>query len=420
MDRPLPDAALRRRQRRGRLHKAVAAAAAAAALVFAVFSAVTLLSARHTATAATQTVETVERGSLRWEVAAAGSLHPANTRVVPAPVNGSVVAVHREVGDALVAGTPIVTLDNLSERRRLLEAEQELRAAEAALVELRGDRRTRELEHEQRRQEMIFELSDARRRAEASAALPEGVLPAIDVLRLGERVASLTTLLEVERRRAQAELDAAEARIEQQRARVEQLDRLREFQQDVVASLEIKSPVAGVLKSLPIETGQRLNEGAVIADIVEPGELVARLRVPESAAASLRLGLPATLNARGIALDGQVSRVAPAVTDGTIIVDVALAQRPEALRTALSVQGFIELDRLDDVMHLTRPVGVAEHAVVRLERLNADGRAEPVSVRFGRSTGGRIHILDGVAEGDRIVVSAAPPDTRTARFEPAP
>ena len=387
---------------RFRMLWAPAALVAGVGLVFLVAN---LLSPTRAVERDSSWIDTVERGSLVWEVAAAGSLHPANTRLISAPVAGSVVEKHREVGDELQPGTPIVTLDNLAERRRLLEAEQDLRVAEAALSELRAELASRELEQEKLRHELVFELRDARRQAEASEALAEGVLPKIEVLRLVERVEALETLLQVESRRADTVAASATARVEQQRARVEQLTKLKEFQQQIVDSLSILSPASGVLKNLPIETGEWLTEGTALAEIVEPGELVARLRVPESAAASLRLGLPAKLNARGIELTGQVKRIDPAVTSGTITVDIELAAAPAALRTDLSVQGFIELDRLDDVVHMARPVGVAEHSQATLQRLVGDERAESIGVQFGRSAGDRIEVLAGLEEGDQVILS---------------
>ncbi len=347
----------------------------------------------------------VEHGSLVWDVAAAGSLSPANTRVVSALVAGSVIEIHRDVGDELKPGTPIATVDNVTERRRLLEMEQELRVAQAALTELQRELQSRELEQQKLYKEMAFELNDARRRAEATESLPAGVIPELEVLRLAERAEALETLLQVESRRAEAVTGSANAQIEQQETRVEQLAKLKEFQQQVVDSLSIQSPVDGVLKNLPIETGEWLTEGTVIAEIVEPGELVARLSVPESAAASLRLGLPARLNARGIDLSGHVSRIDPAVTSGTITVDVELASAPDTLRADLSVQGFIELQRIDDIVHMARPVGVGEHSTAQLHRRMENGDTEAVNVQFGLSAGDRIQVLDGLDAGDQVVLS---------------
>lgn len=349
----------------------------------------------------------VERGSLVWEVSAAGALRPANTRVISALVPGSVIEKHREVGDLLEPGTPIATVDNVSERRRLLELTQELKVAEAALSELRRDLTSSELQQQKVRHEMELELRDARRRAEANEALPVGVMPEIEVLRLAERAEALETLLDVENRRAVAVAGSGLARVEQQEARVERLEKLKQFQQQVVDSLSVVSPVRGVLKNLPIENGQWLTEGTVLAEIVEPGELVARLRVPESAAASLRTGLPARLNARGIDLTGRVKRIDPAVSGGTITVDIELESAPDTLRADLSVQGFIELDRLDDVLHMARPVGAAAHSEARLSRITDNGRAEPVTVSFGPSAGDRIQVLRGLDAGDRVVLSTA-------------
>ncbi len=403
MDRPVA----KPRRWRQRVYWSLALLLAGAAVLFAITSDTALLSPSSAVAGDTMWVEEVQRGSLVWEVSAAGSLRPANTRVISALVAGSVVEKHREVGDELESGTPIATVDNVTERRRLLELEQDLKVAQAALSELRRELQSSELEQQKVRHEMVLELRDARRRAEANEALPVGVMPEIEVIRLAERAEALETLLEVEDRRAQAVAGSALARVEQQQARVEQLEKLKGFQQQVVDSLSVVSPVRGVLKNLPIETGQWLTEGTVLAEIVEPGELVARLRVPESAAASLRIGLPARLNARGIDLGGRVKRIDPAVSGGTITLDVELTSAPDTLRADLSVQGFIELDRLDDVVHMARPVGVAAHSEARMSRVTDNGRAEPVSVSFGPSAGDRIQVLRGLDAGDRVVLSTS-------------
>ena len=402
MDRPIRRASSRTRRH---VYWTMAALVGVVSIAFALWSGTSLLSFSPAIERDSAWVDTVELGSLVWEVAAAGSLHPANTRIVSAPVAGRIAEKHREVGDDLQPGTPIITLDNLAERRRLLELEQDLRVVQAELSELHSELRSRELEQEKHRQELVFELRDARRHAEAGKALAEGVLPKIEILRLAEKVEALESLLEVERQRADAIARSAAAQTEQQRARVERLHELRNFQQRVVDSLSIRSPATGVLKTLPVETGQWLTEGAVLAEIVEPGELVARLRVPESASSSLRLGLPARLNARGIELTGDVKRIDPAVTAGTITVDVELASAPASLHTDLSVQGFIELDRLDDVVHVARPVGIGQHSEARLQRIRDNGRAESVRVRFGRSAGDRIEVIDGLVAGDQIVLA---------------
>ncbi|MEO1201525.1 MAG: HlyD family efflux transporter periplasmic adaptor subunit [Pseudomonadota bacterium] len=401
MDRPVERSA----PWRPRIYWSIALLLGSALVLVAIMSGTALMPPSSAVAGDADWVEEVERGSLLWEVSAAGALRPANTRVISALVPGSVIEKHREVGDLLEPGTPIATVDNVSERRRLLELTQELKVAEAALSELRRDLTSSELQQQKVRHEMELELRDARRRAEANKALPVGVTPEIEVLRLAERAEALETLLDVENRRAAAVAGSGLARVEQQQARVERLVKLKQFQQQVVDSLSVVSPVRGVLKNLPIENGQWLTEGTVLAEIVEPGELVARLRVPESAAASLRTGLPARLNARGIDLTGRVKRIDPAVSGGTITVDVELESAPDTLRADLSVQGFIELDRLDDVLHMARPVGVAAHSEARLSRITDNGRAEPVTVSFGPSAGDRIQVLRGLDAGDRVVLS---------------
>ncbi|MEM7707486.1 MAG: HlyD family efflux transporter periplasmic adaptor subunit [Pseudomonadota bacterium] len=350
--------------------------------------------------------DTVTRGTLTWEVAAAGSLHPANTRVVSTLIAGQVVERHLEVGDALKPGTRIVTLENLSEKRRQLEIGQDLQMAQAELSELMGELETRALEREKVRHELAFELQDARRRAEASRSLGVGVLPEIEILRLEERVEALETLLSVEEKRAHAAAASAGAQVQQQRTRVVQLERLKDFQDQVVDSLQIRSTVTGVLKTLPVQPGQWLAEGIALAEVVEPGELIARLQVPESAAAALRTGLAARLNARGIELEGVVSRIDPAVSAGTITVDIDLESAPETLRNDLSIQGYIELDRLENVLSVTRPVGVDPQTSAQLYRLN-EKVVEPVVVGLGRVAGDRIEVKSGLSAGDQIVLSQA-------------
>jgi HlyD family secretion protein len=192
-----------------------------------------------------------------------------------------------------------------------------------------------------------------------------------------------------------------------QQTQIERLRAIVQFRQTQVESMEVRAGAEGVVQELPLEIGQWAQSGATLAKVVEPGRLKAELRIPETQAKDVTLGQKASIDTRNGVVAGHVIRIDPAVQGGTVTVDVALdGPLPKGARPDLSVDGTIEIEKLDNVLFVGRPAYGQGESVVGLFRLDKDGKnAARVQVRLGKSSVSTIEVLGGLGEGDRVILS---------------
>ncbi len=217
----------------------------------------------------------------------------------------------------------------------------------------------------------------------------------------------LSTRYDIEQRRlgqtdsaVQAELSASEARLQ----RLRNVLALRQRQSD---ELSVRAGIAGVLQDVMVEAGQQVSVGVSLARVARTGSLLAELRIPETQAKDLLLGQPAVVDTRNGKVAGKVTRIDPAVQNGSVLVDVDFTEAlPAGARPDLSVNGTIEIDRLEDVLHMGRPVYAQAEGFASLFRLTGEGQtAQRVQVKLGRGSVNAIEVLEGLQPGDRIILS---------------
>jgi HlyD family secretion protein len=150
--------------------------------------------------------------------------------------------------------------------------------------------------------------------------------------------------------------------------------------------------------------------GANLALIAEPSRLQAEVRIPATQAREIRLGQLAHVDTRNGVVEGRVARIDPTVRQGAVLVDIELPGKlPDGARPDLSVEGRIDIEVLEDVLFVDRPAAGGAMQRIELFRVEPDGeQAARVGVQLGRASVRSIEIVDGLSEGDRIVVS----DTR--------
>jgi HlyD family secretion protein len=229
----------------------------------------------------------------------------------------------------------------------------------------------------------------------------------MEASRARDRVEELATRYEVEERRLAVLTDAMSSQLALQEAQVDRLRAVTDFQRGRVKSMEVRAGAAGILQDLTLEVGQWAQPGATLARIVEPGRLKAVLRIPETQAKDIVLGQPASIDTRNGVVPGRVSRIDPAVLNGTVTVDVALeGELPRGARPDLSVDGTIEVERLKDVLYVGRPAYGQGQSSVGLFRLVEDGQAAVrVNVELGRTSVNTVEIRGGVQPGDKVIIS---------------
>ena len=353
-------------------------------------------------------IDSVQRGPLLIEVRGPGTLVPERVRWISAVTAGRVEKRLAEPGQEVNPETELLELSNPDVQLEALESERQLTVAQADRVNLRTTLETTRLNQEAAVAAAKAAYNDARRNAEASSDLAKKeLISAMEASRAQDRVVELQTRYEVEQKRLEVMTDAADSQLKLQDAQVGRLNAVTDFQRGRIRSMKVMAGTHGILQELPLEVGQWAQSGAVLARLVEPGRLKAVLRIPETQAKDLTLGQPAAIDTRNGIVKGAVARIDPAVQNGTVTVDVRLeGEMPRGARPDLSVDGTIQVERLDNVLHVGRPAYGQANSTVGLFKLSPDGKeATRVNVRLGRTSVNTVEVLGGLQPRDKVIIS---------------
>jgi HlyD family secretion protein len=353
-------------------------------------------------------IDSVQRGPLVIEVRGPGTLVPERIRWISAVTAGRVDKRLAEAGEEVTPETVLLELTNPDVQLEALESERQLTAARADQVNLRANLQSQRLNQEGVVATARAAYLDAKRNADATESLAaKELISTMDASRAKDRVEELATRFKVEEERLRVMDEAADSQLALQQAQVDRLRAVTEFQRSRVRSMVVKAGAKGRLQELPLEVGQWAQSGATLARIVEPGRLKAVLRIPETQAKDVALGQPAAIDTRNGVVRGRVSRIDPAVQNGTVTVDVRLeGELPRGARPDLSVDGTIQVERLNNVLHLGRPAYGQPNSTVGLFKLVEDGAAAVrTSVRLGRTSVNTVEILGGLQPGDKVIIS---------------
>ena len=384
------------------------AGAAAGVLVLAGWSLWRLRPSAPAADRSSMVIGTVELGEMVLEVRGTGTLVPEEVRWIPAAAEARVERVLLPPGTKVEPASLILELANPELELQALEAESEARAAEARLVELKARLEGERLDRQAAALRAEAEARQARLRSDADAELAKNGLVAALALKLSRSAAEeLEARARIESQRRLVFDQAIDAQLLAQGAEVGQRQAGARVRRALVEGLHVRAGIAGVLQQVTAEAGQRVTPGANLARVARPDRLRAVVRVPETRARDLAPGQPARVDTRIGIVAGTVVRVDPGVRDGTVTVDLALSGRlPRGARPDLSVDAVIEVDRIENALHVARPALAQPQASVALFRLVA-GTDEAVRtrVRLGRASEGSIEVVEGLAAGDRIILS---------------
>ena len=353
-------------------------------------------------------VDTVRKGEMMRQVRGPGTLVAENIRWISAVTQGRVESKLVQPGTTVTAGTVLVTLSNPDVERQALEAQRQLTAAQAELTTLRTNLQNQMLSQQGTVAQLQAQYNQAARQAQSAEALArQNMVSAQELATARDNAADLHTRLGVERQRLEQMRGSMRQQIAGQESQVAMLRRLAEFNQSQIASMQVRSPQAGVLQELPVELGQWVNSGATLAKVVQPGTLKAVLRIPETQARDLAVGQPASIDTHNGVIAGRVTRIDPAAQNGTVSVDVALqGPLPRGARPDMSVDGTVDLERLGNVLHVGRPAyGQAESTVAMFRLLSGGREAERVSVQLGRGSASAVEVLRGLNPGDVVILS---------------
>jgi HlyD family secretion protein len=357
---------------------------------------------------ATLWIDTVKRGEMRREVRGIGTLVPEEIRWIPAAAEARVERIVLQPGTPVKADDVVLELSNPELELRAAEAESQRRQEEASLAELKVRLESGRLDQKAAAARVQAEYQQARLRADADAELARQGLIADLTLKLSQNAAGeLEHRHGIEQERLRIAAESIQAQLAVQAARVEQARAQARLRRAQFEALRVRAGIDGVLQMVPVEVGQRVTPGANLARVARPDRLKAVVRVPETQAKDVLIGQKATVDTRNGVVEARVARVDPAVQNGTVTVDLALAGAlPKGARPDLSVDGTIELERLTNVLYVGRPAHGQSEGLVGLFRLGPDGaNAARVQVQLGRGSVSTIEVVRGLQEGDQVILS---------------
>jgi len=354
--------------------------------------------------------DTVKRGPMLRQVRGLGSLIPSQefTRQIPAETEATVVRIRMLPGSQVKADSILLEMSNPQLEQAELDARLQLKAAEAEYQSLRVKLQSDLMNQKAGAATVTADYSQAKLQSETDKALYDlGVISGLAYKASKGKADELTTRNNIEDERLDINQKAIESQMAEQQARVDQMRALAGLKQKQLDALKVRAGIDGVLVDLPLQVGQHVLPGAMLAKVVQPNHLIAELKIPETQARDIQIGQPSMVDTHNGTVSGNVMRVDPAVQNGTVTVDVQLTgELPKGARPDLSVDGTIDLERLENVVYVGRPAFGQENSTISLFKLDPDGKgAVRVPVKVGRASVNSIQVLEGLHEGDTVILS---------------
>ena len=340
--------------------------------------------------AATVWPDTVRRGPMLRDVRGIGTLVPEEILFIAAQTDGRVDRIRARPGALVTANTVLLELSNPELELAAQDAEWLMKSAEATYTDLRVRLESQKLEQQSVAAKVQSDYVQAKLKADLEQRLGDAGLTSEINLQTTKAIADeLANRSSIEKKKVEISDESVQAQLAAQRVQIEKLRAAWQLKKAQVEELIVRAGAQGVLQQLPVEVGQRLLPGAVLAKIAQPSKLKAELKIAETQAKDILLGQMVTRSIPGTALfPGKVSRIDPAVLNGTVTVDVRLeGELPSGARPDLSVDGSVELERLADVVFVSRPVFGQPNSTISLFKLEPDGKeAFACQVKLGRSS----------------------------------
>jgi multidrug resistance efflux pump len=354
--------------------------------------------------------DSVKRGFMLRQVRGLGSLIPSQefTRQLPAEIEATVVRVLKLPGSLVTADTVLLEMSNPQVEQAAVDAKLQLKAAEAEYQSLRVKLQSDLMNQKAGAATVTADYTQAKLQAETDKALYDlGVISGIAYKNSKSKADELTTRNDIEEERLDINQKAIASQMAEQQAKVDEIRALAELKQKQLDSLRVRAGIEGVLVDLPMQVGQHVLPGTMLAKVVQPNHLMAELKIAETQARDVQIGQPALIDTHNGTVAGKVTRVDPAVQNGTVTVDVTLSDElPKGARPDLSVDGTIDLEKLENVLYVGRPAFGQENSTISLFKLDSDGKgAVRVPVKVGRASVNSIQILEGLHEGDTVILS---------------
>jgi HlyD family secretion protein len=350
----------------------------------------------------------VERGPMVRQVRGLGTLTPEDIRWIPATTQGRVEKIILRPGTPVKANDVVLELTNPQLEQQLQDATLKLQAAEAGLANTKVAMNNDLLQARAAAAQVEADFNKAKMQAQMNEELAKDQLVSALVLRQSQvERDQLGVRNEISKEQLASKTESSRAQLAVQQSAVDQARALLRLTQQQRDELKVRAGLDGMLQLVPVEVGQQVAPGANLARVANPSRLKAEIKIAETQAKDIQIGQKAEIDTRNGVVQGRVARIDPSVQNGTRTVDVTLTgELPRGAVPDLSVDGTIELERLNDVLFMGRPAFGQGQSVVGLFKIGADGvNAERVQVKLGRSSVNTMEVLSGLKVGDQVILS---------------
>jgi HlyD family secretion protein len=351
---------------------------------------------------------TVKRGPMLRDVRGLGTLVPETIRLIPAVTDGQVQTRYLLPGTPVKANTVIFDLVNPQLQQETLDAEYQLKGAQAAYEQTKAQLQNQLMD----KRTLAASISSQYRTAEMVKQTKEqlganGLAPMLDVKTAQVQAEELAKENDLAQKEVETFDNSIAAQLAVQEATVNQKRAMWELKKSQMDQLHIRPGIDGMLQELDVEVGQKVTMGTVLARVAQPTHLKAQLKIAETQAKDILIGQKATVDTHNGIIPGHVTRIDPAVVNGTVTVDVGLdGPLPTGARPDLSVEGTVEIERLADVLFVERPVHGEANSTVGIFKVIDDGKeASRVQVQLGRTSVNTVEIVKGLEIGDKVILS---------------
>lgn len=352
--------------------------------------------------------DVVKRGPMIRQERGLGTLVAEDILWIPATTDGRVEKIMIRPGAVVRADTVILTLSNPELEVNTLDYEYQVKAAEARLLDLKVQLDSQALTQQAELAQIESAYTQSKLRLDRDEAMfKEQLIVELNVKLSRDTVAQLDRRIGLERERLKIKRDSVDAQLAVQRADIDKLKALLALKRNHLSQLTVRAGSDGVLQELPVQVGQKVPAGTILAKVAQPTRLKAELKIPETRIKEITIGQFAQIDTRNGIIPGRVSRIEPAAKEGTVLVEVRLeGALPQGARPDLSVDGVVEIEKLPDVVYMSRPAFGQENSTISIFRYDRDGKgANRVQVRLGRQSVNTVEIREGLAVGDKVILS---------------
>jgi HlyD family secretion protein len=390
------------------IRRILVAAVAVAAIGAATWRVSLLKTAVPVVEASTIWPDVVKRGPLVRDVRGTGTLVPEDIQWIQAAFDAQVSRITARSGDDVGPESVLLVLSNPQMEADVVDYQWQTKQAEANLVDLRVRLQSQTFDQQASVSTALGELKQADINKDKEEQLFKAQLePEMNVRLAQAKWEQAESKAQMEQQKLAIMKDSVKAQLDAQQVQVEKLRATYELKRKLAQELVIRSGIRGRMQEMTLQVGQRVKPGDILAKVAQPSKLMARLNIPETQAKEIVLGLPTEIDTRNGVVKGHVMRIDASIVNGARTIDCKLDEAlPKGAVPDQSVEGTVQLEKLNDVLYVGRPVFAQPNSPATLFRVDADGKgAERVAVRFGRASVNAIEVQDGLKAGDRVILS---------------